>query len=412
VNAPGYSRETNLTPDEAKWVNESNDPLAQQARAYYTEAQTGSPRAVESFWALVFERRAQLAGADIDPLGDWDALELDPLADRTIIGVYGDGETGKSTDVLKTFARNNLPRPRGQGGGVFSRGSILITSASSVAAPYAGWVAQNPEKARERGNLLPDQIRWWNIPERQPDGVTPFPASTTLLAYMRRIMEAQARGRMDYGAIIIDEFTAIMDRVYSEFEHISQDPGDARFKADKRKAAGWPHGMPDGFAVFGAVQSFLRQVLSMGRARGNLPPMRLVLVGHPRPGDDGYAGMMKMPSRASGQLLFNECDFFLRLYKRPVQMSIDTGNPSLPGVAPTEAQVEARQQALTSMRLSAAPMTEGGGRCIQTSSDNAWAAKARAYTALEPVEEGTLEHVLRTAGVLLPHPDRSTASAA
>lgn len=390
-----WSTDATLSEEETAWINTSNEVSAQQARTYYAEAQAQVPGSVEAFWSLVFERRALAAGADYDPLGAWDAFELDPLADRTIIGIYGDGETGKSTDVLKTFARANLPRPKAQGGGIFSRGAIIITSASSVVAPYAGWLAKYPQAAKERENLTPEKIRWWNIPEKQPDGKTPYSASVALTGYIRRINEAQARGRMDYGVLILDEATALLDRVYSEFEAVSNNPMDPRFKG-KKVVEGWPNGIPDGFSVFGAVNTFLREILSLGRARGTLAPMRLVLVGHPRPTGDGYLGMMKMPSRNAGQLLFNESDFFLRLYKEPettVAQSV-----GLPGTAPSEKAL----QAIESIAFSSAPKAEGGKRRIQTSADAAWAAKVRAYEGARAIEDTNLEAVLEKAGVLLP----------
>lgn len=383
-------------PEELAWIQQSPDPTAAQLRQRMAEAQMGVPHAMHMVATLLQELRAQAArarGEDvgfIDPLGDFDQVQGNPLEDRKLIVVYGDGETGKSTSVGRAFYRNNIPKPAHEGGGVYPLGTALVSSDDTVISPYADWFYRNPEEAASLGNMAPvppsqGGIRRTNFPEKDTDGRTPFNVYNALYNYVRRITDAQARMGTDfpYAGVVFDEFGTLMDRSLANLMAIANDPDTTMFKSDK--------GKPNPGACYGAILELLRTVCSLARrrpdprdpsGRATVPGLYTVLVCHPvSKGEKHDLGRAKMPSASAAQWLFNSSDIMVRCYKEKLRLAEDAGIPKLGQKA--DAPVISQEEVLRSQLLTPTEKWDDQFmvRRIQASSDDVWAAKVRGWDA-------------------------------
>lgn len=383
--------------EELQWIQTANDPRAAQLRQYMQEAQMGVGSAMYMVGTILQELRSEAArarGEDvgiIDPLGDFDQVLSNPLEDRKLIVVYGDGETGKSTAVGRAFYRNNIPRPATEGGGVYPMGTALVSSDDTVISPYADWFQQNPAEAAANGNMAPipaaqGGIRRTNYPEKDTDGRTAFNVFAALYQYVRRITDAQARlgYQFPYAGVVFDEFGTLMDRSLSNLLAIANDPDNPMFKSDK--------GKPNPGACYGAILELLRTVCSLSRRRPSpldptgritVPPLYTVLVCHPVPkGEKHDLGRAKMPSASAAQWLFNTSDIMVRCYKQKLRLAEDSGIPTL-GKKANDHPVVSQDEILRSQLLTPTEKWDDQFmvRRIQASSDDTWAAKVRGWDA-------------------------------
>lgn len=327
-----------LSDEEQKWVTTSTHILAQQLRIYWSAYMRQEAGSEERFWALLDEMRATRDGleVEIDPLLGLITADSDPLQDRKVIVVYGGPNLGKSTEVMRSFAgfRDAREAEAVRRGGF--GGPVLLESSGSVSAPYEDW----------RRKLGPEGDDYW--PVRRMRRITmgetvngvPCDTVTELKNFLLAVNLAQARGRWAYRAIIIDEFSVIVDRAYQQFVRQALDMSCPLFKnKDGTKA--------NTMACFGAVRDIIREVCSLGRQRGDCPGTPLVLVCHEREAEPGILGGPHMPSRNAGKALVHEADIVLRAFMKWPQLVLPAPvlpqvgqSPEAPAPAPEEEKYE------------------------------------------------------------------------
>ncbi len=219
-----------------------------------------------------------------------------------LLVVYGNPKLGKSTEVAKAFSR-----------------ALWITSEESVLRAYASWYRLYSAEARSLNmadpNLAYEQggMARKTIPEHRADGITPFDTWGTINIVINRYLASVATGNCPFGGLVLDEFTALSQRVYGDMMRACLDRQNPLFKTKT--------GSPDRFGPPRAIIEWCGWICSIPRKKPGVDATKpCTLVCHPEDPvpDDDLKGGPKLPTKKSRRLVCAKADAILRVYSEKI----------------------------------------------------------------------------------------------